>query len=156
MNRPENLVIENAKIIFKNFKGKGDAYNREGDRNFCVEIPDADMAEALARDGWNVRQTKPKSDSDYDPTFYIQVRVNFDVLPPNVWAITSHKKTRLTADTIESLDYAEIRNVDLTIRPRMWEIGGKSGIKAYLKNMYVTVEEDEFADKYSYLDECDE
>ena len=79
------------------------------------------------------------------------MRVNFDVMPPNVFAVTRKKKTRLTANTVESLDYAEIESLDLTIRARLWEIGGKSGIKAYLKTMYVIIEEDEFADKYDDL-----
>ena len=34
------LVIDNARLIFKNFSGKGDNYNREGDRNFAVIIDD--------------------------------------------------------------------------------------------------------------------
>lgn len=152
--RIPNLSVENARIIFRNFAGKEGKFNPAGKRSFCLLL-DSDTAERLEDQGWNVKTLAPR-DPDDDPQPYIQVAVQFGNYPPNIYLISGKKKTKLDEDSVSILDYAEIDNVDLIINPSRWEVSGKSGVKAYLKTLYVTIVENEFEKKYRDMDEDDD
>ena len=141
-----NIRIENANIAFRNFSGKEGKFNPAGRRNFCV-IFDNDIGEKLHEDGWNIRYLKSRDEDEPDRP-YLQVAVSFDKIPPRIILITRDGKTNLDEDDIDILDWAEIKNVDMIIRPYNWELNGRTGVKAYLKTMYVTLVEDEFESKY--------
>ena len=148
---PDNTVtIENAKIIFRNFAGKEGQYNREGDRNFAVLL-EPKVAKAMARDGWNVKELPAREEGD-SPQPYLTVAVNFHGRPPRVVMITSRGKTHLDEDTVGTLDWADIQNVDMILRPYEWAVNGKTGIKAYLQSIYVTIQEDALELKYADVD----
>jgi hypothetical protein len=145
----DNISIENAKIGFKNFSGKQTDYNPPGRKNFCVFF-DEELGKKLEADGWNIRWTRPRSEED-DSVPFLPVAVSFDNIPPKIVLITSRGQTLLNSNTVNELDWAEIKNVDLVIRPYNWAVNGKGGVKAYVRSMYVTIDEDEFAEKYSHL-----
>lgn len=153
-----NISIPGAQLIFKNFQGKKTDFNEEGNRNFGVLL-DEDLAEKLEQDGWNVKYLKPRDD---DPEQYKQpwlpVKIRFDPYPPVAVLINSRGKKSLNKDTIEQLDWSRIKNCDLVIRPYNYppsNFSPNGGVSAYLKAIYVTISEDEFAEKYADLPDLD-
>lgn len=146
----KNIVIENARIGFRNFSGEEGKFNPKGRRNFCVFL-DTELGETLQDDGWNIRWLEPREEED-EKQAYLQVAVRYNNIPPKIVQITSRGQTILDEDMVSILDWAEIENVDVIIRPYNWEVSGKKGVKAYVKSMYVTILEDEFAHKYNDID----
>jgi hypothetical protein len=153
MPSDNTVLMEGVRIIFRNFTGKEGQYNREGDRNFAVLLDDP-IAIQMAEDGWNVKWLKPREDDeDEKEQAYLPVSVKFDKgRPPRVVMITSRGRTNLGEELVELLDWADITNVDLIVRPYEWTVSGKTGIKAYLQSLYVTIEEDALEKKYAELD----
>lgn len=142
----DNIMMENARICFRNFSGAAGKFNAEGRRNFCVLI-DKDLADKLEHDGWNVRYLTPREEDD-EPQAYMQVGIRYGNYPPKIYLVTSRGKTLLDEEKLSILDWAEIENVDLVLRPYNWNVSGKSGVKAYVKSMYVKIVEDELERKY--------
>lgn len=143
----KTFMVEDAPIIFRNFAGKEGQYNREGDRNFAVILP-PDIAMQMLKDGWNVRYLEAREEGD-EPTPYIQVAVNFKNRPPRVILLTATTRTQLDEESVEILDWADIQTADLIARGYDWIVNDKTGTKAYLQSLFVTIEEDALEQKYS-------
>lgn len=150
-NRLNDLVMENCRIIFRNFSGKEGKFNPAGRRNFNVVL-DERTAKALMADGWNVKMSPPRDLENEEPMYRMEVSVNYNHIPPKIFMISGNVKTELDEDSVNALDYAEIENVDMIVRPYIWEVNGKTGVKAYVKSMYVTIVQDEFEEKYRHLE----
>ena len=57
-----NIIFEDAKVIFPNFGGLEGRYNRAGNRCFSVMVtdqngnPDTELAMQLKDEGWNIKE----------------------------------------------------------------------------------------------------
>lgn len=155
MASEDNVVMEGVRIIFRNFEGKEGPYNKEGERNFAVLLPEP-IANAMAEDGWNVKWLKAREDAaeeGEEDQPYLPVTLRYDVFPPHIVMVTSRNRTVLGEAQVEMLDYSDIINVDLIVRPYTWNVNGKSGVKAYVKTMFVTIEEDALVQKYAEMED---
>lgn len=145
-------TFEDARLLWPNFSGREGMYNRAGDRNFNVIIPE-DRVDGMIERGWNVKFTKEREDiEDFEVEAFLPVSVRFDVRPPRITTITSSGRTVLSEDMVEVLDYADIEKIDLVVRSYEYTVNNKSGIKAYLKTMFVTMLEDDMERKYGIAD----
>lgn len=149
---PRNILqIDDAKLVFKNFEGRGDKFNREGDRNFSIRIDDPDVADELIREGWNVK-IKPGRDEDEGPFMRLPVKVKFTDFGPKVYLKSGRPEPiLLDEESIGMLDQIEIDCADMDIRPFDWEVNGRTGRTAYLQAGHITQRIDRFAARYAGL-----
>lgn len=147
----KSFMVEDARLLFRNFSGKEGPFNRKGDRSFCVVVT-PEVAEKLSSDGWNVKKLQSAEEGD-DPTYHVQVAVNFSIRPPKIVMITSTGRTYLDESSVNVLDWADIKLADLIARSSNWNVNGKVGVKAYLQSLFVTIEEDALDLKYATYNE---
>lgn len=157
-NESMTFMVEDARLIWTNFSGAPTPYNADGGKKTFNVVLDKKTADKMAEDGWNVK-CKPagvpadEGDDGIEEEFcYIEVTVGYKIRPPKIVIITDTSRTMLNEDTVGMLDWADIRQVDLIAHASHWEVGGKTGIKAYLKSMFVTIEEDALERKYATMD----
>ena len=148
----DNLILEDVKVIFKNFKGEERKFNRAGARNFYAVLS-VKQAEKLEDEGWSIRWLEPRNDGDERrPIIKISINYNNTNRKPKVIMVTGKGKTavktELDEEAIEALDSAEIDTADIVARPYEWNVRESSGVSAYLSTGYFNVIEDEFYKKY--------
>lgn len=153
-NNPSDLMIEDAKLLFTNFAGSPTRYNSEGGkREFSVALP-LNLVEDLEKDGWNVKYRK-NADGGFDPERpYLGVKVSYKFRAPAIWLITGGRKQLMTEDTVGTLDNITIKTADMVIHPSVYDVRGQQGISAYVKELYVVMDDESasFASKYADLD----
>ena len=142
------LEIEDARIIYRNFRGEGSKFNREGDRNFAVVVPNDELKDELMEAGWNVKIKEPREGYD-DPFMYLPVKIKFNSRGPAAYVKSGDRVTRLNEDTIGMIDEIDIASVDLDLRPYDWEVNGNTGRTAYLQNIAVIQNVDRFGARYA-------
>ena len=144
----DNATLNDVQIRFRNFSGNQGQYNALGQRNFCALLPE-DTAEAMARDGWNVKYLKPRKKDDV-PQAYIKIKVNFSgPRPPKIYMINSRGRVQLGEDMVAILDWADFAKVDLIISPYKYDVNGNQGVTAYLQTIFCTIREDELELRYA-------
>ena len=144
----DRLIIDDAIIKFPNFEGREEKYNRKGDRNFLLDIPTEEMAQALMERGWNV-SIRDKRDEGGDLFMSLKVKVKFNDRGPTIYLNTNGRVNMLDEESAGMIDQIEIASVSMDIRPYDWEVSGKTGRTAYLERMDVVQELDRFAARYA-------
>lgn len=147
-NRVSAVTIEGTRLVFRNFAGEKGKFNKNGQREFGAVLP-RELALQMKEDGWNVKQFRAREDDVEEPDFYILIKIGENNYPPKLVMINSRGRVDIPVGEADILDWVTIAKADLIINPYHWERDGDSGISAYLRSLYITVDEDELERKYA-------
>ena len=156
------LEIDDARIIFRNFRGEGSKFNRPGDRNFALfiaggvfddgkqvyELDAEGMKDMLLDYGWNVKIKAPREEGD-EPFMYLPVKIKCNDRGPAMYLKSGGNLIKLDEESMDMLDEIDIVKVDMDLRPFDWEMNGDTGRTAYLQSIHVVQEIDRFAARYA-------
>lgn len=136
----ENVIINDVNIApgsYRNFSGIKNDFNKAGNRQFSVFLP-ADTAAVLEDQGWYIKHKPSKRDPELINN-QLDIAVAFDKYPPMIKLVSYDGATSyLNEENVGILDSVDIQKADMEIRPYNWDVNGKTGTKAYLKELTVT------------------
>lgn len=145
----KKIVLEDVVVVYKNFSGAPTPFNKKGgERDFVIDVPDNVVPE-LESYGFRIRK-KPETE-DYAAQNLLKIKVNMESnWPPTIWLIKPNGKIQLDETTIQMLDLMNIVHADIVINPYEWNVGEDTGTSAYLREMYVELQ-DGLAMRYAEL-----
>lgn len=144
MANVQQLTIENVRIIFPNFEGRTTDRNKIGSREFSALL-DPELGAELASQGWNVKfPTEDKPNQN----IYLPVTLSSGpMVQPwvKIVLVNNGQGTIVQPDDVEQL--AMLDNISAGVRanlilsPYHWTVNGDSGIKAYVKKVYIYLDD---------------
>lgn len=137
-------LFESARIGKKNFKGALSPFGEDRGANFRIYFTeDPERAADLRAKGYNIKGGDPiENTSDFYPE-YLEVSVGKG--PVDVWITNGNgdnQPTFVEKDQLAMLDSLRISNADVLVNGFEWKVGSKTGTKAYLRKLYVTVDKE--------------
>lgn len=160
--RNGNIAIDNTRFIFgTNFSGNPEN-DRFGDsrRKANIVIPDPEQAKDLIKQGFRVRETRPREDDDpseFMPEYFVQAvlkyRDRFDKpvkYPPRVYLVSDGgDPVLLDEDSVEQIDNVRVKNVNVVLTPYQYD-PVNNGMSLYIRTMYVEqdLDDDPYAQRY--------
>lgn len=150
-NGSKVIQVENEKLL-NNTNFSGEKY-QNGARTCCLRIDDAELAQALSDDNWNVHYVAPRTPDDTG-YYYLPLQLSYGAQTVDSNGNVKHADSRvikvcgtdifsLTENDVSSLDNDRITSVDIAIRPGWHQKNGQWEIKAWVDYLCAVVSEND-------------
>lgn len=145
--------LANHNIIWRNFEGRKEKYNEQGNRFFTLSLPE-NIANELQDQGFNVRMRVVESQDG--PRTYYNLKVNLKYYgsqyDPKVYFMQSDgEHATLDEHSVKLLDTTQFAEVAMDIYPKTYidMASGDEKLSARLNKLLFTQEVDEFEKEFA-------
>lgn len=152
-----DLELEDVQVKwpFSHFDGRKDTFNEEGDHNFTIVL-DPDFAAELMTipNGWNIKERAGREEGD-PSEFTLKIKISYKYEQPAIYLLKGNKRFRASEEDLADIKRSTCERIDLIASPSRWVQPDRTGVTAYVKEMYVKIRESRFAEMYSDYDDAD-
>lgn len=148
----EVLTFEEVDVYTKNFDGQ--KFGPGGQRSVGFYISEETAEELEQRGCPGLKWTSKWDDApeDWVSRPWLKASIGFGYRPPSIYQITTRGARRLDEYTVDNLQRARIDGpIDISVRVAPWEMNGNTGLKLWVTEAYVRIEETALAEKYAHL-----
>lgn len=145
----EDVVV---KWNWSHFDGREDTFNNEGDHNFTIILPEATAKELLELGWTGIKENEPYEEGD-PPEWTMKCKISDKFEMPRIFMIKNERKLRADMSDLRDIRRDTCEQLDVILTPSRWVNGPRTGVTAYVKEMYAKVKQSRFADKYDDLQE---
>lgn len=144
----DDIELEDVSIkwAWSHFDGRADTFNDEGDHNFTIILPERTALE-LRDIGWAVREVDGYEEGD-PPEFLLKAKISYKYEAPMIYLIKGDRKYKADEADLSQIKRSTCEQLDVILTPSRWVNGNRSGITAYVKELYAKVKESRFSERY--------
>lgn len=150
----EEVELEDiaVKWNWSHFDGRADTFNDEGDHNFTIILPEKTAKEMLELGWTGIKENEPYEEGDL-PEWTLKAKISYKYEAPRVYLIKNGRKFRAEQDDLRDIRRDTCQQIDVILTPSRWVNGPRTGVTAYVKELYAEVKQSRFADKYEDYEE---
>lgn len=148
----EVLTFEGVDVYTKNFDGN--KFGPGGQPSIGFFVSEEAGRELEERGLPGLKWTKEREDAPdgWVSQPWVKASIGFGFRPPTIVQITSRGGRRLNEHTVGGLQEARIDGpIDISVRVAAYEFNGATGLKLWVTEAYIKIEETPLAAKYGHL-----
>jgi hypothetical protein len=141
----------NIKWAWSHFDGR-DPFNGDGHYSFTLILPE-ETAREMIEAGWTgVKRNDGYEEGDPDE-YTLKCKISYKFEAPKIFLIKNGRKFRADERDLHDITRDMTDQIDVILTPSRWVQGSRTGVTAYVKEMYAKVRESRFGAKYADYEE---